>query len=935
MIGEADMDRRDGAARMANTGNADRFSDAVFSASAIEHLRADVENLRSSLQAAASPEVLRDVDRAMGVLSRQVKDARGEARQAEQAGAQLAETVGGRIDSLRDSIESLRAAEPTVALAAAVEAMARKLDVIDAKAVDPVTVARLQLQTAELKDLVARTLAHATQAAEQVRQEAAQQLAEVGAGALEAVTAASADFGRIAAETLTRIEDRLEQHLAAQAAPAPTGADDLAALRDRLDQLSQDVRALAPATDGRLAAQVTQLLERIDQGGGIEAATLAPLVGVLERHLVTLTERMGESQVRLQRLDGIETLLQRMTGDMQRMRESLTEDDDAADAAWPAADAHLPIMTAALGLSPQDFDDAPRTAAFATLDEAGQVFREMYLRHPGDEAAPEGRDPGPSQADDLASDPLWQEILGPAFLQAASREPELMDEAGARPARDPSDALHLLAAEVSEAEAAAAVPDWHRRERPGLPTLPAATRRYEAPLPAEPVADQDEPAPVAAPESVSAPNGGDRPETAPAPATWAPVSTAPRPEPRPADPSASAPDSSWPAHEAVALWVVPEARQREVEEASLHAAPRPRGVAPSHARDRAAHENGRGPRQKPLSAREAAALEAALTSGATVDEAPRVRLDYVAAADRAEHHEKGVRIARKRRSERRIHTALRLGGVAAAILVLGLVTVKLTAREGGTFGLQALVTAPAATDGSGPAPVDKSLLSALPPPVGPAALKTAALAGDADAACEVGLRYADGKSTDVDTAAAMKWLGFAAAHGSVPAAYRLGSLYEFSIRNVSEAKRLYQWAAERGNLRAMHSVGVLYSDGVDGKPDWSNAITWFRKAAERGLRDSQYNLGVIYGRGLGGAVDRAEAWKWFSLAANQGDTDSARKRDDVANKAEGGVVERAKAAVAAFVPGPVVETANTVPVKPEWEVASPADTAPRKSASRS
>ncbi len=925
MIGEADMDRRDGAARMASASGTDRFSDAVFSTSAIDHLRADVENLRSSLAAAASPEVLRDVDRAMGVLSRQVRDARTEARQAEQVGSALAESVADRLDDLRDSIESLRAAEPTVALAAAVETMARKLEIIDAKAIDPVAVARLQLQTAELKDLVGRTLAHAAAAAEQVRQEAAEQLAAVGAGALEAVTAASADFGRKAAETLTRIEDRLEQHLAAQA-PAIPETDALAALRDRLDHLAHDVQALAPATDGRLAAQVERLLARIDQGGGIEASTLAPLVAVLERHLVTLTERMGDSQVRLQRLDGIELLLQRMTGDMQRMRQSLTEEIDE-----PAQIAIAPGVAADW---PLEADAGPLDPAFATLDEAGELFRDMHVPPVAADVTPvavaaDSPDPVALDADDPCSDPFWEQVLGPAFLEAAAQSLPTDADRDAAPA---APAEVLMDADAPQptlhAEPAAPVPpEWQRRDRAGLPSLPSAKRRPDGRSPEVAPAHRDDHAAPLAPELTGLTDVADF-TPAPAQRTLAP----PQAEPAMATGADDAAQHQphWPAHDAVAVWVVPEARERAAE---APAAPRPRPVAPAVASERLTHED-RKPRQKPISARDAAALEAALTAAPAEDEAPRVRLDYVAAADRAEHREKGARVARKRRSERRIHTALRLSGVAAAILILGLVTVKLTAREG-VAGIQALVSAPAATDGSGPAPVDKTLLTKLPPPVGPAALKTAALAGDADAACEVGIRYADGKGTDVDTAAAMKWLGFAAAHGSVPAAYKLGSLYEFSTRNVTEAKRLYQWAAERGNLRAMHSVGVLYSDGVDGKPDWINATNWFRKAAELGLRDSQYNLGVIYGRGLAGAVDRAESWKWFQLAAKQGDTDSARKRDDVANKADPGVVDRAKAAAAAFVPGPVIETANTVPVKPEWEVAAPADAAPRKSASRS
>lgn len=884
------MDRRDSAARMANAGGADRFSDAVFSASAIDHLRADVADLRTALAAAASPEMLRDVDRAMGVLSRQVRDARSEVREVEQAGAHLTSSVADRLDSLRDSVESLRAAEPTVALGAAVEAMARKLEIIDAKAIDPVAVARLQLQTAELKDLVGRTLAHATAAAEQVRQEAAEQLAAVGAGALEAVTAASADFGRMAAETLTRIEGRLEQHLAGQSPASEAGA--LAALRDRLDQLSQDVQALAPATDGRLAAQVAQLLERIDRGGGIEAATLAPLVSVLERHLVTLTERMGASQARLQRLDGIELLLERMTGDMQRMRHSLAGAQDAAPEATPEALTALDPNPALAGPAPE----AGATAhAFATLDGAGELFRHMQER-PAPVMTPvepaetvETAEPVADDAEDPCSDVFWQQVLAPAVLEAVAMGSADPEPAPVVDVDAPSAPVIVSAPPVAEA-----VTEPARRDMAGLPRLSGPPRRTP-----EVVAERTPPAPLAVFSAAA--------DTAPA---------------------------QRPAHDAVAVWVVPPVRERADAAAPASAPARP--MAPPVTGERMAFDAGRParPRKASLSAREAAALEAALTAASVEDDAPRVRQDWVAAADRAEHRETGVRVDRTRRTERRIHTALRLGGVAAAILVLGLVTVKLTAREG-VAGIQSLVTAPAATDGSGPAPVDKTLLTHLPPPVGPAALKTAALAGDANAACEVGMRYADGKGTDVDTAAAMKWLGFAAAHGSVPAAYKLGSLYEFNTRNVTEAKRLYQWAAERGNLRAMHSVGVLYSDGVDGKPDWLNATAWFRKAAELGLRDSQYNLGVIYGRGLAGAIDRAESWKWFSLAAKQGDTDSARKRDDVASKADAGVVDRAKAAVAAFVPGPVIEAANTVPVKPEWEVASPADTTPRKSASRS
>ncbi len=896
------MDRRDGAARMVNPSASHDFSDAVFSSSAIDHLRAEVERLRDSLSLAASPEVIREVDHAMGVLSRQVKDARSEARRAETTSTAITETLTTRLDGLRESIESLRVADPSVALGAAVAALARKLDLIDAKAVDPVTVVRLQLQTAELKDLVSRSLAHAAATSEQVRQEAAEQLAAAGANAVEAVAAASADFGRMAAAALTRIEGRLEQHLAR--APATAGdSDDLAPLRERLDQLSRDVQALAPTTDGRLAERIDQLLDRLDHGGGIEASALAPLVDVLERHLVTLTQRMGESHVRLGRLDGIEGLLQRLTREMQAMRHGgadvsqAAEEADvaAADPSAPAAEDPAPLLAReALALIPWETEV---TEPIIDHDPAAA---------PDDAPIDPAADAGASA--DVSDDADWQ------LLAASDEAAEEAPQAAAHSAEDievfawSDDAGAFEVEHVEDAQPGHHLADERRHlAAPQNAADDADERVTVAALAAWPVAPAAEGA-VAMVAEASPPFVAD---------------------PRPL------------AHDAVAIWQVPthgDPLNRERPAATTARRPADAKRAPRDPQTYAAPPYApqpKAPRRETMSAWHVAALEAELLQPIAEDEAPRVRLDWVSAANRAEDREKNARIARKRRSARRIKTAVRLGAVAAAVALLAVATVKLTLRDGGGFGLQALVSAPLSANTTSPAPVDTALLATLPPPVGPAALKTAALAGDADAACEVGVRYADGRGTDVDTAAAMKWLAFAAAHGSVPAAYRLGSLYEYGTRNLVEAKRLYQWAAERGNLRAMHNLGVLYSDGVDGKPDWANAVTWFRQAAERGLRDSQYNLGVIYGRGLGGAVDRAEAFKWFSLAANQGDTDSARKRDDVANKAEGGVVDRAKAAVSSFVPGPVIEAANSVPVKPEWEVASPADAAPRKSASRS
>ncbi|HQS49961.1 MAG TPA: tetratricopeptide repeat protein, partial [Xanthobacteraceae bacterium] len=234
-----------------------------------------------------------------------------------------------------------------------------------------------------------------------------------------------------------------------------------------------------------------------------------------------------------------------------------------------------------------------------------------------------------------------------------------------------------------------------------------------------------------------------------------------------------------------------------------------------------------------------------------------------------------------------------------------------------------------------PPPVNAPPLGDLPPPVGAPALRAAALGGNPAAAYEVGMRYVDGKGTDMNPVNGVKWLSYAVSKGSVPAAYQLGSLYEYTNRDIEQARALYTWAAERGNLRAMHNLGVLASEGVDGKSDWPAAIRWFRMAADLGLRGSQHNLGVIYSRGLGGALDLGEAWKWFALAANQGDSESARKRDDIVARADAETLRRAQAAVIAFTPGIVDEAANTTASKPEWKQTAPDEAAPRTVSAKS
>lgn len=305
---------------------------------------------------------------------------------------------------------------------------------------------------------------------------------------------------------------------------------------------------------------------------------------------------------------------------------------------------------------------------------------------------------------------------------------------------------------------------------------------------------------------------------------------------------------------------------------------------------------------------------------------PAARADWLAAVERTET--RPAPSPAQGRARRLLFFASRAAVLVAAVGLAG-VTVLQIARPAASYARTtpvgptpagvALAGAPAAS-----VPVKAPDAAGLPMPPVPEALRTAALKDDAQAAYEIGVRFADGRGVDANPDAAMKWLSVAVARGSVPAAYRLGALYEYSARNTIEARRLYAWAAERGNLRAMHNLGVLATEGIDGQPDWAGAVSWFRKAAAQGLADSQHNLGVIYARGLAGETDLVEAFKWFALAAAQGDTSSARKRDEVARRTDAPSLTRAQAMAAAFVPAVPDAKANNVSAKPEWTAPSPA-----------
>ncbi len=229
-----------------------------------------------------------------------------------------------------------------------------------------------------------------------------------------------------------------------------------------------------------------------------------------------------------------------------------------------------------------------------------------------------------------------------------------------------------------------------------------------------------------------------------------------------------------------------------------------------------------------------------------------------------------------------------------------------------------------------PAPPQAQNPDRLPITIGGARLRSAAIAGDAAAAYEVAVRFAEGRGVPANPEEAAHWYERAASKGLAPAQFRYASLLEKGQgvkKDLVHARRLYLAAAAEGNGKAMHNLAVLYAEGIEGKPDYAAAAQWFRKAAQRGIADSQYNLGVLCARGLGTAKSFDESYKWFALAAAQGDNEAAKKRDEVSSQLDTGALAAAQQAVDTFTPERQPAVATVVPEPPGgWDHAGGAST---------
>ena len=100
------------------------------------------------------------------------------------------------------------------------------------------------------------------------------------------------------------------------------------------------------------------------------------------------------------------------------------------------------------------------------------------------------------------------------------------------------------------------------------------------------------------------------------------------------------------------------------------------------------------------------------------------------------------------------------------------------------------------------------------------------------------------------------------------------------VRSSAEAFRVrLREAAEAGDPDAQFNLGVLCEKGLGTRPDYAQAMRWYRAAADQGNGKAMFNVGTLYENARGVKRDYAEAARWYFKAGetfvHQGARDDA------------------------------------------------------------
>lgn len=101
--------------------------------------------------------------------------------------------------------------------------------------------------------------------------------------------------------------------------------------------------------------------------------------------------------------------------------------------------------------------------------------------------------------------------------------------------------------------------------------------------------------------------------------------------------------------------------------------------------------------------------------------------------------------------------------------------------------------------------------------------------------------------------------------------YRLGRVFELGAdveKDLFEAARQYQVAAEQGHVEAQYSLGLILSGAVPDSPhNARKSFHWFHEAAKQGHAMSAYFLAMCFESGNGTDASPELAFEWYRRGA--------------------------------------------------------------------
>ena len=143
--------------------------------------------------------------------------------------------------------------------------------------------------------------------------------------------------------------------------------------------------------------------------------------------------------------------------------------------------------------------------------------------------------------------------------------------------------------------------------------------------------------------------------------------------------------------------------------------------------------------------------------------------------------------------------------------------------------------------------------------------------------------------------------------GNIKAQHYLGLMYTQGLGVPKDHAKSVAWfkkAAEAGHIPSAYNLGFRYLRGEGVRQNPKIAARWIRRAAGAGLVPAQHTLGLLYANGDGVPQDYVQAYLWFSLSAKQKNRIAEKDRDAVAQRMTPAQLRQAKALVAKWRPDP-------------------------------